>query len=81
MPTITLNQILIFAITLSAIISLTLLYFFIYVPDQQHKNRIKQEAKKRAEVEQLFNETPTGFLQRNCTERCYQDFIDTEMMQ
>ena len=53
----------------------------LFIKDNQNaKNKIKQEAKERAEAEQLFIEAPTGFLQRSCEERCYKDFDTTELV-
>lgn len=60
------------------------LYVFIVdflIVNQNAKNKSKQERKKREEVERLFIEAPTGFLQRNCEERCYENFIDTQLME
>lgn len=53
------------------------LYFFIvdFLTAIQHaKNKTKQEAKERAEVNDIFEQAPTGFLQRSCEERCYEAF-------
>lgn len=60
-------------VTILFLAALILLIFFVYVPKQQYKNRIKSEAKKRAEADKVLADVPTSFLQRSCKERCYQD--------
>ena len=74
------KEVIIALLTIAFSAALILYYFFYLKPVQNEKNRIKQEAKERAEVEELFAGTSAGFAQRSCEERCYKDFNTTELM-
>ena len=75
------ENLIIYTVTVLLAVALILFYFFIIKPNSDAKNRIKQERKERLEADELLNEVPTWFLQRSCEERCYQDFIDTQLME
>ena len=62
------------------IFAVLLFYSCIIKPYQDAKNKAKQERKERAENDKLFEDAPTGFLQRDCSQRCYKDFADTPIM-
>jgi len=57
------------------LLSLTAYYYLIIKPFQDAKNKHKQEAKERAEIDKIFSQSPTSFLQDG-----YPGFEQTEMM-
>lgn len=61
--------------SLGLILALWLFYSFIIYPKQHAKNKAKQEAKERAEIDKLFSEAKP---QREADR--YNDFTETPMM-
>lgn len=61
--------------SLGLILALWLFYSFIIYPKQYAKNKSKQEAKERAEIDKLFSEAKP---QRKADR--YNDFTETPMM-
>lgn len=70
-----LNQPLIIIMIVCSIIGLVAAYLTIK-DNQDVKNKIKQKAKERAVMDELFKEAPTCFLQNG-----YESFEDTPMME
>ena len=66
---------LILFVTLFFFISLILLIFFVYVPNQQFKNKIKSQAAAdraaKRKYDKVFNDYPT--ISRHCTNGSFQD--------
>lgn len=69
-------QIIWFAVSLILTAATIAFYLLIIKPTQHEKNILKQEAKERAEVDELFIETTTGnYRERSCKERCYENIV------
>ena len=58
------------------LIATVLYYIFVFKPNQNEKNKAKQEAKKRNDLDKLYKAAPTGFLHNR-----YEGFEDTPMME
>lgn len=61
------------------ILFLTVLFLLFLKNNQDEKNLLKKAGKEKEEVDQLFSNTPTGFMERGCTERCYKDLIKKQL--
>lgn len=68
----------IIAITAYFSFALYLLIVDFLIPNQNARNKAKQEAKERAAIDELFCEAPTTFLQRGSAQRHQEDF-DNQM--
>lgn len=53
-----------------------LYYFFMFKPNQNAKNKKKQEAKEKSEVDKLFIEIESSILHDS-----YESFKDTQLME
>lgn len=60
--------------TVILILAIALFYQLIIKPNQDAKNKIKQEAKEKAEIDKLLSATPTFFTQDS-----YKGFELTEL--
>lgn len=67
-------------ITLTILTAILLILFIKYlINDQNEKNKTKQEAAQRREADEVFSNTSTGFVPRDCSEGCY-TAIDKQLM-